>query len=518
MGFLAAAVLTAGAWSAAQEATLNYPLSQDPYIIDPTANWLYEVPANLFVPLVSYDFVEEQVAPAGAESWTVSEDGTVYTFTIQDDWTWSDGTPVTAQDYANSFRRIADPATGAPMSYRIYVIEGAQAVNQGEEADLDAIGVRALDDRTLEITLVGPASWFLSSLASIGHAIPQWTIDEHGDAWTQPGNIVVNGPYNLVELYPEDMSVLRKHDGYFDADSVEIDVVNLYVVREASTALAMYEEGALDTVNVPATDLERVRADPDLSAQYYNGGSNILYYYIFNVLSEPFDDVLVRQAFAAALDRAGIVDNITKGGEIPARTVTPPGSVGHVPNEVGIGIGYDPERARELLTEAGYPGGEGLATVTLAFNANENNSRIAQAVQQMWQRELGATVELQAVEGAAYSEIAAQGAFSVWRMGWGMDYPDANNIHSEMFTSDVGSPAIVKNDEYDQLIRDAATETDQALREEMYARAETILVQEEAGALPVYWSAQNILTKPHLDRILAPTYQPEFWKWSINGD
>src|SRR5690554_3268728 len=123
MGFLAAAVLTAGAWSAAQEATLNYPLSQDPYIIDPTANWLYEVPANLFVPLVSYDFVEEQVAPAGAESWTVSEDGTVYTFTIQDDWTWSDGTPVTAQDYANSFRRIADPATGAPMSYRIYVIE-----------------------------------------------------------------------------------------------------------------------------------------------------------------------------------------------------------------------------------------------------------------------------------------------------------------------------------------------------------------------------------------------------------
>src|SRR5699024_2883218 len=123
--------------------------------------------------------------------------------------------------------------TGAPMSYRIYIIEGAQAVNQGEETDLDTIGVRAVDDRTLEITLVEPASWFLSSLGSIGHAIPQWAIDEHGDAWTEPGNIVVNGPYDLVELHPEDMAVLHKNPNYFAADSVQIDVVNLYVIQEA---------------------------------------------------------------------------------------------------------------------------------------------------------------------------------------------------------------------------------------------------------------------------------------------
>ncbi len=509
-------VLLTGSYVSAQSQTLNYPLSQDPYIIDPTANWLYEVPANLFVTLLSYDFETGEVVPAGAESWSVNDDGTVYTFDIRQNWTWSDGTPVTANDYVNSFRRIVDPATAAPMSYRLYIIEGAQAINQGEEADLESLGVKALDDHTLEITLTAPASWFLSSLGSIGHAIPQWAIDAHGDDWTSPANIVVNGPYTLAELRPEDMAVLRKNPSYYDAENVAIEVVNLYVVKEASTALSMYESGSLDTVNVPPTDLDRVQADPVLSAEYYNGGSNILYYYIFNGLRAPFDDALVRQAFVAATDRGAIVSAITKGGEIPALTVTPPGSVGHVPNEAGIGIPFDPERAKELLAEAGFENGEGLPTVTLAFNSSEANSRIAQAVQQMWQSNLGVVVELQAVEGRAYSEIAAEGAFNVWRMGWGMDYPDANNIHSEMFTSAVGAPAIVKNAEYDSLIARAAVESDRTVRQELYEAAERILVQEEAAVLPIYWSAQNILTKPYLQRVLAPTYQPEFWKWSVD--
>ena len=510
---MAALLLSATAW--AQPKTLNYSLLSDPYIIDPTANWLYEVPANMFEPLVRYDFATGEIVAAGATDWSISDDGTSYTFTIREGWEWSDGTPVTAHDYAYAFERIADPATAAPMAYRVYVIEGAQAINQGETDDLSTIGVTVVDDHTLAIELVAPASWFLASLGSIGHAVPRWAIEEHGDAWTRPENIVVNGPYRITEWRAEDLTVLERNPSYYDADSVDIDVVNLYVVREESTALAMYEDGTLDTVNVPSTDLDRVRNDPVLAEQFYNGPRNVLYYYIFNVLQPPFDDPLVRQAFAAAVDRQGIVDHITQGGEIVALTVTPPGSVGHVPPEAGVGIPFDGELARELLAQAGYPDGEGLPPITLAFNATENNSRIAQAVQQMWERTLGATVELQSVEGAAYSEIAAEGAFSVWRMGWGMDYPDANNIHSEMFTSDVGAPAIVRNDEYDRLIAEAAVETDQDRREELYLEAERILVEEEAGVIPIYWSAENILTKPHLDRVLAPSYQPEFWKWSI---
>ena len=487
----------------------------DPYIIDPTANWLYDVPANMFVTLVGYDFLAGEVTPAGADSWSVSADGTVYTFHIREGWNWSDGTPVTANDFVNSFRRIVDPAVAAPMSYRVYIIKGAQAINQGETTDLSTLGVTAVDDRTLTIELVAPASWFLSSLGSIGHSVPQWVIDQHGTDWTLPQNIVVNGPYKLTRLDPEDLAVLEANPSYYDADSVAIKTVNLYVVAQESTAMAMYEEGSLHTVNVPATDLNRVRADPVLSAEYYNGPQNILYYYDFNVLRAPFDNVLVRQAFAAAIDKQGIVNFITMGGEVPAPTLTPPGSVGHVPPAAGIGIPHDPEGARALLAQAGYPGGQGLPTISLAFNAGETNSRIAQAVQQMWQQTLGATVELQAVEGAAYSQIAADGAFNVWRMGWGMDYPDANNIHAELFTSDVGAAAIVRNAEYDRLIAEAAIEQDPDRRQAMYEAAERILVQDEAGVVPIYWYAENLLVKPALNRVLAPSFNREFWKWSF---
>lgn len=512
------AVLASAFPSLAQaQKTLNASLDQDPYIIDPTANWLYDVPANMFVPLVGFDFETSEVVPAGADSWTVSDDGITYTFHIRDNWTWSDGTPVTANDYAYAFQRIVDPATAAPMAYRVYVIAGAQAINQGESSDMSALGVKALDDQTLEIKLVAPSSWFLSSLSSIGHAVPKGAIDAYGNDWTLPENIVVNGPYKLTELEPEDLAVLEKNPTYFAADNVDINTINLYVVKEESTALALYEDDALDIVAVPSTDLDRVKNDPTLSSEFYNGPKNVLYYYDFNALKPPFDNVKVRQAFAAAVDKQGIVDFITKGGEVPAPTLTPPGSFGHVPDSAGVGIPFDPEHAKALLAEAGYPGGNGLPPITLAFNAGETHSRIAQAVQQMWQQTLGATIELQPVEGQAYSQIAAEGAFNVWRMGWGMDYPDANNIHAELFTSDVGAPAIVHNTDYDSLIAKAAVEQNSAKRQEMYAEAEKILVQDEAGVMPIYWSAENLLVKPYLEPILAGSFNREFWKWMLDN-
>lgn len=510
---LAALTLLTGLVSAQ---TLNVTLDQNTAVIDPTANWLYDLTANQFVPLVGYDFVSGSTEPAGAESWSVSADGLTYTFNIRQGWNWSDGTPVTAQDYVNSFRRIADPATAAPMAYRIYVIEGAQAINQGQTSDFASLGVTAVDDHTLTIKLVSPSSWFLSSVASIGHAIPQWVIDEHGSAWTDPENVVVNGPYKLVRLDHQDIAVLEANPSYYAADEVQIKTINLYAIAQESTALALYERGELDTVAVPASDLDRVKADPALSQQFYNGPSNVLYYYDFNALRPPFDNRLVRQAFAAATDKQAIVDFITKGGEIAAPTITPPGSVGHVPASAGVGIPYDPEHAKELLAEAGYPGGQGLAPITLAFNASETHSRIAQAIQQMWQNTLGAKVELQAVEGATYSQVAADGAYNAWRMGWGMDYPDANNLHAELFTSDVGARAIVRNAEYDALIAGAATEQDPAKRLEMYTEAERILVQEEAAVMPIYWSSVNLLIRPELHRVLAPSFNREFWKWTLD--
>jgi oligopeptide transport system substrate-binding protein len=494
---------------------LNAHLTGDPGIIDPTANWLYDVPANMFVPLVGYDSNTSQVEPGGSDSWTISDDGLTYTFHIREGWTWSDGTPVTAGDYLYAFQRILDPATAAPISYRLYVIEGAQAINQGETNEMSTLGVQAVDDRTLTIKLIAPSSWFLASLASIGHAVPKWVIDTHGESWTSPENIVVNGPYKLTQLEPENLAVLEKNPSYFAADAVGIDTINLLVVAEESTALALYETGELDIVTVPSTDLERVQGDAELSSQLYTDPKSILYYYNFNVLKPPFDDSRVRQAFAAALDKQSIVTFVTKSG-IVAPTLTPPGSFGHVPMDSGIGLSFDPERAKALLAEAGYPGGEGLPPIVLAFNASETHNRIAQAVQQMWQQTLGATVELQSVEGASYSQVAAEGAFNVWRMGWGMDYPDANNIHGELFTSTVGAPAIVRNADYDRLVAEAAIEQDPEKRRSMYAEAEKILVEDEAGVVPIYWVSDHLLIKPYLKPIISGSFNREFWKWTLN--
>src|SRR5690606_8042198 len=192
-----------------------------------------------------------------------------------------------------------------------------------------------------------------------------------------------NGPYRLTRLDEGDVAVLEANPSYYDADKVAIQRVNLFDVSQESTALALYEDGLLHTVSVPATDLDRIMNDPELSQQYYNAPGTVLYYYDFNALREPFDDVLVRQAFAAATDKQAIVDFVTRGGEIVANTITPPGSFGHVPNDAGIGIPFDPERAQELLAEAGHAGGAGIPTITLAFNASETHSRIAQAIQQM---------------------------------------------------------------------------------------------------------------------------------------
>ena len=517
-------MIAAGAFGSAAEesgagterAEINLALPGDPGNFDPATNWLHILAAQQFLTLVDWDYDRSEPIANAAESWTVSADGRTYTFTLRSGLTWSDGRPVTATDFAYSFRTIVDPDSATPFSYRAFIIENAAAVNAGDQP-VSALGVEAVDDRTLTITLTEPATWFLSSLSSMGHSVPSWTREEHGADWVQPENIVVNGPYKLVEAMPEDRYVLEKNPDYFAAASVDIPRVRFFVVDAASTQLAMYEAGELDFIDsIPPGELDRIRQDSELGPEYYNGPRFVVYYYFFNVIKAPFDNVLVRKAFAAALDKETVTSRITRGGEVPAGTMTPPGSTGHVSNDAGIGIPYDPEQAQRWLAEAGYPGGEGLPEIELGFNASQLHQNIAQAIQKMWQDTLGANVRLRGVEGRAYSLNAAQGAHNVWRMGWGMDYPDAHNIHMEIFHSSVDQPATFKNREYDGIIERAAVERDLATRQQLYRDAERILVQDEAGIIPIYWYADNALTKEHVVRPVTPQFMKLFKDWEVN--
>lgn len=513
--FIAFGAFASGEQEADDVPTLNLQLTADPQIIDPTTNWTYDIQASMFVSLVGYNYEIGEVYPRGAVTWDVSDDGTVWTFQIREDWNWTDGNPVTAQDFEYSFKRIANPETAAPMSYRLAAIKNANAVIGGD-LPVDDLGVTALDESTLQIELDFPASWFLMSLTSIGHAVPQWTIEEFGEDWTQPENIVVNGPYVITEWELDNYVTLEKNPSYYDADEVQIGRINGLVVPAESTAMAMYENGELDYATVPPEDLERVKNDPELSQQFQQIPKYNLYFYQFNVVDAPFDNVLVRKAFAAATDKRTLIDSITMGGETLMQTATPPGSVGYVPPEAEIGIDFDPEIAQELLAEAGYAGGDGLPTITLGYNASERHANIAQAVQKMWGDYLGANVQLAAFEGGGYGDAAHGGQFNVYRWGWGMDFPDAHNIHAELFHSDLGHEVILKDDEYDALIDQAGRATNLARREELYKQAEEILVEEEVGIIPFFTTSDNIVVQPYLDRLLVPSYVQEFWLWEIN--
>ncbi|TFH44616.1 MAG: peptide ABC transporter substrate-binding protein [Lysobacterales bacterium] len=499
---------------------ITLPLDGDPGIIDPVANWLGDIAGNMFVPLVEYDYETSKVIPAGATSWKVSADGKTWTFEIRKNWKRSNGDSVTAKDYEYGFRAIVDPETASPVAWRLFGIQNASAVNAGD-MPLESLGVKATGDYTLEIKIDAPATWFLSSLTSVGHAVPQASREQYGLDWTQPGNIVVNGPFILTKWEQDDILVLEKNPSYYNAGAVEIDKITLLIVPEASTAMAMYENGELDSTDVPPEDLDRVRSDSVLGPEFYNGPRFVLYWYGFASHEPPTDNVLVRKALAAATDKQTIVDQITRGGQVAAGTMTPPGSVGHVDPSAGIGIPFDVAQAKKYLAEAGYPGGEGLPPVMLGYNANEINANIAQAVQKMWSDNLGVTVELKGWEGGGYNDAVSAGAFNVWRNGWGMDFPDAHNVLGEIFRSkpfsgDASHSILLTIPEFDEIIDTAAVESDPAKRNEMYQEAEKILVEDYASAMPLYWYAVNRVTKPRVNRPNVPSFNQSWWLWSVN--
>ena len=503
--------LASGAYGAPAPTEVRMTILADPGVVDPATNWVYEVGHNMFVTLVGYDYVKNEVTPRGAVSWKVSADNLVWTFSIRKNWNWSDGRPVTAKDYEYSFQEVVNPANASPTASFLFIVKNGEDVSQGKKP-LSDLGVKALDDYTLQITLTAPAAWFLSSLSSIGYAVPKWARDKSGKDWTRPENIVVNGPYKVTKWVNDSEVDLTKNPSYYDAANVQVDKMTLYIVASEATAEAMYEKGDIDTVNVPATDLDRVQKDPVLSKEFSSTPQLRNTMFRFYVAKPPFDNLNVRKAFAMAVDRQTLVSTITRGNEIPAYTMTPLGCIGYVAPDAGIGIKFDPKGAAKLLADAGYPGGKGLPPIVYGYNASETNARIAQALQKMWKDTLGADVTLQGYEGGGYGDVVQSGAVNVYRWGWGMDYTDANNVWTNLFTSDVAFKGTVVPDQLDKLVGDAAATPNLARRKQLYAQIEKLYVQDTVAAEPLFYQAVNVLTKPYLTRPFDPSTL-EFWTW-----
>lgn len=423
--------------------------------------------------------------PGSATHWDVSDDGLTYTFHLRKEARWSNGEPVTAKDFENSWRRALAPETGSRYAEIMFFIEGAEEFNSGKLTDFSKVGIKALDSHTLEVTLKAPAAFF-PDLVAFTTYLPVYTpgIEKHGTGWMKPHNLVTNGAYTLKSWRINDRIVLSKNLHYWRKDKVAFETVVALATSKNTTAFNLYATGQadliLDKTLVPQNLMGILRERPDCHANPFLA----TYFFRFNVTRPPFDDVRIRRAFSLAANKTTIVEKITKGGEPIARSFTPPGIPGYEPPQ---GLGYDTAKARALMAEAGYPGGKGFPRVSLLYNTTELSKQIAVELQAMWSKQLGVHVELRNQEWATYLKSLDSLDFDIARSSWVGDYNDPNTFLDCFVTGRGNNRTGWSHARYDELMEQASHERDPEKRFALMHEAETILVREDIPILPLYY-------------------------------
>ncbi len=494
---IAACLLTLSFFSPAQAVTLNVHNGGDPTSLDPHAvsgDWENRIVGDIFEGLTTENIDAEPI-PGQASAWTTSDDGLVYTFTLRDDIFWSDGEPVTAGDFVFAFQRLMDPLTAADYAYLQYPIKNAEAINSGDITDLGALGAKAIDDRTLEITLERPTPYFTSALTHYtAYPVPQHVVEAHGADWVKIGNIVTNGPYRPVEWVPGSHVKTAINERYYDADALAIDEVIFYALEDQSAALKRYRSGEFDILTDFPTD-QYAWMQENLPGQAHVAPFAGLYYYVVNHNQPPFDNPGVRKALSMSINREIIGPDILGTGEIPAYSWVPPGMANYgEPYSVawkGLPYAERVAEAKALLSEAGYSSDNPL-TVQLRYNTNENHKRIAVAVAAMW-KPLGIEVELYNTEVKVHYDELQRGILEVARAGWLADYNDAVNLLELLKSGVTHNYGRYENAEFDALLEQAETAMGDERQALLYA-AEKVAMDETAGIPIYYYLSRNVVS------------------------
>ncbi len=480
----------------------------DPPTLDPTI--AYDISSSavidqLFSGLVELG-LEMEVIPDVARSWEVSEGGREYVFHLRDDVRWSDGAPVTAGDFEYAWKRALDPATGSPNASLLYDVKGARAFHQGDASDPDSVGVRALDETTLVVELEGPTGYFLHMLDyNATYPMPRHVVEARGQAWTEVENIVTNGPFRLESWQRGESMVLVRNPEYHGRFTGNVQRLELSLLADPSAILKMYEADSLDILNLrdfPPPEMDRVRQRH--AGEYVPVPMLDTYYVGFDVSRPPFDDLRVRQAFVLATDRETMVGMILKGYYLSGTGgFVPPGMPGH---SAGIGLPYDPNQARQLLAEAGYPGGRGFPIVdALAFHGTEPAAEYLQA---QWRESLGIEIIWEIMEWAMFLDRLDKAPSDMFIIGWLADYPDPDSF---LRASPIRRYTGWRNEAYDRLVEEARRVTDQGKRMKLYQEADRILI-EEAAIMPSFYNRSHLLVKPWVTKHPMSTIKPWFWK------
>ena len=471
------------------------PESLDPAII--TGQPDGRVVGSLFEGLTRLDPKTADAVPAIAERWDLSPDGTIYTFHLRSNAVWSTGEPITAPDFVYSWQRVLDPNTASDYAGQLFYIKNGEDFNAGKIKDPTQLGVKALDARTLRVELDSPTPFFLDLCAFRTLAVvPRATIEKHGDRWMKARPLPLSGAYTLDFWRVNDKIRVRKNPRYWDAANVLNQIVDFIPCDQPNVALNLYETGAADIIwdkgLVPAELMDLLRKRADCHNFDYLG----TYFYRYNVNHKPFDDPRVRQALALAVDKQRIVERITKAGEKVATHLTPKGMSNYRPPE---GLGYNPDAARKLLADAGFPGGKNFPPFQYLFNSSRGHEQIAIELKDMWKKELGIEMELRQVEWKVYLTEQSKLNFHLSRSSWIGDYKDPNTF-LDMFMSNNGNNRTGwNNPRYDALIKDANRQTDPKKREPLLQQAETLLIRDDLPIVPLYFYVG--VTFYHPDRI-----------------
>ncbi|OCC04122.1 ABC transporter substrate-binding protein [Labrys sp. WJW] len=486
---LAVGLLSGTALSASAETVLNKGLGGEPQSLDPihtTTNIEQFIIDDLYEGLTAYDGAGK-VGPAVAESWTVSPDGLVYTFKLRPSAKWSNGDPVTAEDFVYSFRRNLDPKEAGEYASLSYPIKNAQAINTGKAA-VDTLGVKAIDAGTLEITLESPVPFFPELLAHQSVVpVNKANVEKYGRDFAKAGKLVSNGAYTVTEQIPGDHLTFVKNPNYWGAANVKIDRVVAYPSEDQAAIQRRFLAGELDLAYQFQAD-QRKFLQEKVGDEVHVSPSTSSEYYAFDTRKPPFDDIRVRRAFAMAIDRDFLANDVLNGVYQPLYSWIPEGIANYTPAKADFADTPQLDRedkAKELLKEAGYgPGGKPLK-VEIRYNTNENWKKVATAIADMW-KGLGAEVTmLNSDLKSHYSYLQQGNSFDVTRAGWVADYADPENFLTlGVSTNKVFNYGHYNNPEFDALMAKSFTERDVAKRMQILHDAEAMLLR-DASVTPL---------------------------------
>jgi oligopeptide transport system substrate-binding protein len=483
--------------------TLHWGNGTEPQSLDPhiaTGVPEHHIISALMEGLIHKDGETLEPRPGVAESWDISDDGRVYTFFLRKNARWSNGDPHNAHDYVWSWWRALQPALGNLYAYMYFPIANAKAYYEGEINDFNQVGVKALNDYTLQVTLTEPIPYFLQLLDHYStYPVHRATVekfgtaDQRGTRWTYEGNIVGNGAFQLKEWKINRRITVERNPYYWNADNVKLNQVVFYPTENVTTEERMFRAGQLHYSGIPSDKIEVYKAanDPSLRIQPYLG----IYFYRLNVEQPHLKDKRVRRALGMTINRDLLVSQITKGGQIPAYAITPPGTMGYYPES---DLTFDPETAKQLLAEAGYPNGEDFPTTEILYNTSEGHRKIAVALQQMWKKHLNIDVTLLNQEWKVYLDTVSNRHYEIARAGWIGDYVDPNNFLDMFLCNGGNNRTNWCNSDYDQLILEQVPKaTSHQQRLALFKQAEKLLL-DEMPVIPIYVYTSNNLVHPTL--------------------